>query len=232
MLPVISDDKSGMEDFVKRSAAPTPLIKSLPWYRAACRKIRLNYSQWKATMANEKKAGYRPSWDDYFMALARILGTRSSCDRLQAGAILVKDKRIISSGYNGAPPGMPTCNEVGHLMEEGHCVRTIHAEHNAILQAAQLGSTSTKGCMMYTKYNPCIHCTKYVIAAGVTRVVVGKIYRGMEAVTFLRDAGIQVDIYKESKEWDQYLVDMFAQEVEEVRAREGDVTLKVEKKRA
>ena len=163
------------------------------------------------------------------MALARILGTRSSCDRLHAGAILVKDKRIISSGYNGAPPGMPTCDEVGHLMEEGHCVRTVHGEHNAILQAAQLGSTSTKGCTMYTKYNPCIHCTKYVIAAGVARVVVGKIYRGMEAVNFLREAGVQVDIYENNKEWNQYLVDMFQSEVEEVKANEGDVKLGVNK---
>lgn len=159
------------------------------------------------------------------MAMARILGTRSSCNRLHAGAVLVKDKRIISSGYNGAPPGMPTCDEVGHLMEEGHCVRTIHGEHNALLQAAQMGGTSTKGSIMYSKYNPCIHCLKYVIAAGIVRVVVGKVYRGMEAINFLREAGVQVDLYENNEIWNTYLSEMFKNEVYEVKAAEGDITL-------
>ena len=181
-------------------------------------------------MATELERPFRPSWDDYFMSLVRILGTRSSCDRLHAGSILVKDKRIISSGYNGAPPGMPTCDEVGHLMEEGHCVRTIHGEHNAILQAASTGGVSTKDSTMYTKYSPCIHCAKYVISAGVTRIVAGKIYRGMDAVNYLREAGVTVDIYKHNKEWSDYLSEIFKQEVLEVAAHEGNVSLNKEKK--
>src|SRR3989344_9200136 len=171
-------------------------------------------------MSAEMKRPFRPSWDDYFMSLVRILGTRSSCDRLHAGSMLVKDKRIISSGYNGAPPGMPTCDEVGHLMEGGHCVRTIHGEHNSILQAAQLGGISTKGSTMYTKYTPCVHCTKYVIAAGIVRVVAGKVYRSMDAVNYLREAGVKVDIYENNPIWNQYLSDMFKHEVLEVKPGE------------
>jgi dCMP deaminase len=179
-------------------------------------------------MSDELKRPFRPSWDDYFMSLVRILATRSSCDRLHAGAILVKDKRIISSGYNGAPPGLPTCDEIGHLMEEGHCVRTIHGEHNAILQATQLGGISTRGCTMYTKYNPCIHCAKYVVAAGIERVVIGKIYRGSEALNYLREAGLTVDIYENNAQWGDYLSKIFLQDMPEVKAKEGDVILKKE----
>ena len=176
-------------------------------------------------MSAEMKRPFRPSWDDYFMSIVRILGTRSSCDRLHAGSILVKDKRIISSGYNGAPPGLPTCDEVGHLMEEGHCVRTIHGEHNALLQAAALGGVSTRGCTMYTKYNPCIHCAKYVVAAGVERVVIGAVYRGMAAVDYLREAGLQVDVYDRNEAWDAYLSGMFQEGVYERKANEGEVQL-------
>ena len=167
----------------------------------------------------------RPSWDDYFMALVRILATRASCDRLHAGAILVRDKRIISSGYNGARPGQPTCDEVGHLLEKGHCVRTIHAEHNAILQAAALGGVSTRGSIMYTKYNPCIHCARYVIAAGIVRVVIGEVYRGDAAVRYLRDGGVQMDVYQANPEWNTFVSDMFKGEVERVNVKEGDVRL-------
>lgn len=181
-------------------------------------------------MATELDRQHRPNWDDYFMALARILGARSSCNRLHAGSILVKDKRIISSGYNGAAPGLPSCDEAGHLLEDGHCVRTIHAEHNAILQTAQMGGISTKGATMYTKYNPCIHCAKYVIAAGVIRVVVGQVYRGMDAVDFLRQAGVQVDLYKNNDQWNNYLSEMFKHEVLEVKPEHGDVRLVEEKK--
>ncbi|MDP2932791.1 MAG: deaminase, partial [bacterium] len=117
-------------------------------------------------MAEERKH-YRPSWDDYFMAIVKIIAARGTCDRLYSGSVLVKDNRIIATGYNGSPPGMPHCNDVGHLMEEGHCVRTIHGEHNSLLQAAKQGATSTQGSTLYTKYSPCIHCTKYIIAAGV-----------------------------------------------------------------
>ena len=162
------------------------------------------------------------------MALAKIIASRGTCDRLYAGAVLVKDNRIISTGYNGSPPGLPHCDEVGHLLEEGHCVRTIHGEHNAILQAAVHGSTSTVGATMYSKYNPCIHCTKYVIAAGIKRVVIGKIYRNSQAVDMLKAAGVQVDIYQENPEWNQELVQLFSEDISE-RLNEGEIKMEIKK---
>jgi len=168
----------------------------------------------------------RPQWDDYFMAIARIIATRSSCDRLHAGAVLVKNNRIIATGYNGAPPGLPQCDGPdGHLLEEGHCVRTIHGEHNAILQAAKLPGSSTDGSTLYTLYNPCIHCAKYVVAAGVKRVMIGKIYRGDAALNYLKNAGIEVNIYTDNVNWNKMVRELFADEIEEVKAKEGDVKL-------
>lgn len=168
----------------------------------------------------------RPAWDDYFMAIVRIVATRGTCDRLRAGAVLVKKNRIISTGFNGSPPGLPHCDgEEGHLLEEGHCVRTIHGEHNAILQAAAVGGISTDGATMYSKFNPCIHCAKYVIAAGIKRVVVGKMYRGEQALEYLKSAGVQVDMYKENPQWNTMVQGLFMNEIEEVQAREGDVRL-------
>lgn len=168
----------------------------------------------------------RPAWDDYFMAITRIVATRGTCDRLRAGAVIVKKNRIISTGFNGSPPGLDHCDgPAGHLMEEGHCVRTIHGEHNAILQAAVVGSISTEGATMYTKYNPCIHCAKYVVAAGITRVVVGKLYRGEHALEYLKQAGVRVDVYQENPAWNATLRGLFENEIETVESREGDVKL-------
>jgi len=175
----------------------------------------------------EQKNYQRPSWDDYFMAIARIVGARSTCDRLRAGAVLVKDKRIISTGYNGSPPGLSHCDDIGHLMEEGHCVRTIHGEHNAILQAAVVPGASTEGATLYTKFNPCIHCAKYVVAAGIKRVVIGELYRGTVALDYLKEAGVQVDIYKRNVEWDRQVQELFSREIEQMEAREGNVKLEV-----
>lgn len=172
---------------------------------------------------------YRPNWDDYFMAITRIVATRGTCDRLRAGAVLVKKNRIISTGYNGSPPGLPHCDDVGHLMEEGHCIRTIHAEHNVILQAAVISGANTEGSTMYTKFNPCMHCAKYVVAAGIKRVVIGKLYRGEKAVEYLKEAGVQVDIYQENPEWNKSVRELFNQEIEQTLAKEGDVQLQVAK---
>lgn len=157
------------------------------------------------------------------MSIAKIIGTRSTCDRLRSGAVLVKNNRIISTGYNGSPPGLPHCDDVGHLMEEGHCVRTIHGEHNAILQVAVIPGASTEGATMYTKYNPCIHCCKYVVAAGIKRVVIGKIYRDNKAVDYLKEAGVKVDIYEENEEWNKELQELFSGEIEVMKPKEGDV---------
>lgn len=175
-----------------------------------------------------KTLPYRPSWDDYFMAITKLIASRGTCDRLYAGAILVKDNRIISSGYNGSPAGLPHCNDVGHLLEEGHCVRTIHGEHNALLQAARIGGVSTEGATMYTKYSPCIHCTKYVIGCGIKRVVMAKVYRNEAVLDMLKEAGVRVDVYNENPEWNSEAQEIFAKEVEE-RENEGAVKMKVTK---
>lgn len=112
----------------------------------------------------------RPEWDDYFMQLALLASTRATCLRRSVGAVLVRDRHVLSTGYNGSPPGMPHCTQAGCLMEEGHCVRTIHAEQNAILQSAQHGVV-TRGATLYTTYRPCIICSRMVVGAGIVRVV-------------------------------------------------------------
>lgn len=157
----------------------------------------------------------RPSWDDYFMAIARLIATRSTCERLQAGAVLVKDKRIVSTGYNGSPPNLPHCDDAGHLLEDGHCVRTIHAEHNALLQAAVIGGASTKDTTLYILYSPCIHCAKYIVAAGVKRVVVGKIYRNQQVWEYLEKAGVKYDVYQKNKQWNKFVCQIFQNDIEE-----------------
>lgn len=189
----------------------------------------MGYNELEITlMANaEERTHHRPHWDDYFMAIAKIIATRGNCDRLYAGAVLVKQNRIIATGYNGAPPGMPTCLEEGHLMEEGHCVRTIHSEHNALLQAARLSGTSTEGGTMYLKYSPCIHCAKYIVGCGIKRLVVAKIYRNPTALQILKDAGVEVVEYKENPEWQNEVQKIFAEEIP-TRVNEGEVQLRRE----
>jgi len=150
------------------------------------------------------------------MAIARIVATRSTCDRLRAGAVLVKNNRIISTGYNGSPPGLPHCDgEKGHLIEEGHCVRTIHGEHNVILQAAVIPGASTAGSTLYTAYSPCIHCAKYLVAAGVKRIVLGKVYRNRGVIDYLRNTGMQVEVYIEDARWNKEVQELFSGEIQE-----------------
>jgi dCMP deaminase len=123
-----------------------------------------------ATMAD------RASWDEYFMNIARVVSTRSTCDRKFVGAVIVRDKTILSTGYNGSIRGMPHCSEVGHMMEDNHCVATIHAESNAILQAAKNG-VSIDGASIYVTASPCWNCFKQVANAGIRRIVFGEFYR-------------------------------------------------------
>lgn len=164
-------------------------------------------------------AYFRPSWDDYFMAITRIIATRSTCDRLRAGAILVKNNRIISTGYNGSPPGLPHCDsDAGHLMEEDHCVRTIHAEHNTILQSAVIGGLRTEDSTLYTLYSPCIHCAKYIVAAGIKRIVVGKLYRNEQAREYLEKAGTKFEIYQANEEWNKLLRQIFLDDIQDQKA--------------
>jgi dCMP deaminase len=178
-----------------------------------------------AKKQEEQKPLHRPSWDEYFMAMVKIVASRGTCDRLYAGSVLVKENRIIATGYNGSPAGLPHCIDAGHLLEEGHCVRTIHGEHNALLQAARQGGTSTHGSTMYTKYSPCVHCAKYIISCGVRRIVVGKIYRNAQAIDMLKEAGVAVEIYKENPEWRKELIRIFSEDIPD-RMNEGEVKMK------
>jgi len=161
----------------------------------------------------------RPSWDDYFMSLARVVATRATCNRLYAGAVLVKDHRIVSTGYNGAPPALGHCDEDGHLLEDGHCVRTIHAEHNALLQAAIIGGASTKGATLYTLYSPCIHCAKYVAAAGIKRIVIGKMYRNEGVLEYLRNAEVDVSLYVAAEKLNGQLSELFLHDIDEKKEK-------------
>ena len=118
----------------------------------------------------------RKSWDEYFMDIAQEVATRATCDRKRVGCVLVKDKYIIATGYNGSVAGLPHCDEAGHMMEGTHCVRTTHAEVNAVVQAAKHG-VSSDGCTAYVTASPCWHCFKILASGGVRRIVFGEFYR-------------------------------------------------------
>jgi dCMP deaminase len=126
------------------------------------------------------------------MKIAYAVSERSTCDRAFVGCVLVLEKRILTTGFNGSPTGQPHCDEVGHLLVEDHCVRTIHAETNAIIQAA-LHGVSTRGSTCYVTHFPCINCTKALINAGITRLIYHVSYRLDEnALEFLDAAKIEV----------------------------------------
>lgn len=120
----------------------------------------------------------RPSWDQYFMDITRVVASRSTCMRRQVGAVIVKGKRLLTSGYNGAPQGLPHCSEVGCLRndraipsgERHELCRGTHAEQNAIVQAALYG-VAIEGATLYCTHQPCSGCTKMIINAGITRIV-------------------------------------------------------------
>ena len=118
----------------------------------------------------------RASWDEYFMNIARVVSSRSTCDRKFVGAVIVRDRTILSTGYNGSIRGMPHCTDAGHMMENDHCVATIHAEANAIIQAAKNG-VMIDGAMVYVTASPCWNCFKQIANAGVRRIVYGEFYR-------------------------------------------------------
>jgi dCMP deaminase len=127
----------------------------------------------------------RPSWDQYFMLITRQVADRSTCNRAQVGAVIVRDKNILATGYNGSPAGLPHCTEVGCLIYESrtpsgeieeNCFRTIHAEINAIAQAAKNGS-SIRDADIYITHTPCIHCFKVLINTGIKRVLYEKPYK-------------------------------------------------------
>ncbi len=118
----------------------------------------------------------RTSWDEYFMNIARVVASRSTCERKFVGAVIVRDRTILSTGYNGSIRGMPHCTDVGHMMEDNHCVATIHAEVNAILQAAKNGVRIDEAAV-YVTASPCWNCFKAIANAGIRRIVYGEFYR-------------------------------------------------------
>ena len=144
----------------------------------------------------------RPSWDEYFMEMAELTSKRSSCLRRHVGAVIVKDKHIIATGYNGAPRRVPHCDELGGCLRQQMGVpsgkmhelcRGLHAEQNAIIQAACLG-TSIEGATLYCTTQPCVICTKMIINAGIKRVVIKESYPDELAQEMIKAAGIRVDI--------------------------------------
>lgn len=133
----------------------------------------------------------RIDWDHYFMEIAKVAATRATCDRKHVGAVVVKDKRILSTGYNGSISGTAHCDEVGHMMEDGHCVRTIHAEANAIVQAARNG-VNLEGSWIYTTSSPCWPCFKLISNSGIKKVIYGEFYRDEKIFNAAKEAGIEL----------------------------------------
>lgn len=117
----------------------------------------------------------RKPWDAYFIEMASLVATRSTCNRKQVGAVIVREKRTIASGYNGSVAGDVHCIDVGCKVVDGHCIRTVHAESNAILQCAKFG-VSTRDADLYVTHFPCLQCTKQIIQAGITKVIYAEEY--------------------------------------------------------
>ena len=150
----------------------------------------------------------RPDWDEYFLQVMDTVAQRANCDRGRAASIIVKNKRIIATGYVGAPAGLPTCDEVGHLIkvaydERGgqhkHCVRTTHAEANAIAQAAKHG-TAIDGATIYIRMTPCLDCTKLLINAGIRRIVCRKRYHAdHDSIAMLEQAGVELVVMSQEQ---------------------------------
>jgi dCMP deaminase len=136
-------------------------------------------------------ARQRSSWDQYFMDIAVQVATRATCDRKHVGALLVRDRIILSTGYNGSIRGLPHCDDVGHMMENGHCVATVHAEANAILQAARNG-VAIDNATIYTTASPCWPCFKLIANAGCTRIVYGQFYRDPRIFEYASKLGIEL----------------------------------------
>jgi dCMP deaminase len=133
----------------------------------------------------------RVSWDEYFMNIAREVATRATCNRKHVGAVIVRDKTILSTGYNGSIRGLPHCDDDDHMMEDGHCVRTIHAENNAIIQAAKNG-TAIEGAMIYVTASPCWNCFKMIANAGIKRIAFGEFYRDQRIFDISEQLGIEL----------------------------------------
>ena len=151
----------------------------------------------------------RSSWDEYFIDMVNQVRLRATCDRGKTGCVIVLDKRVVSTGYVGSPPGLPHCDDIGHDLhkvtnEDGtesmHCIRTIHAEQNAIAQAARFG-VSLNRATIYSKLTPCYTCAKSIIAVGITRVVVDKDYHiSKKSKEVFKKSGVKLKILNKAIE--------------------------------
>ncbi len=163
----------------------------------------------KKKLEEEKETYKRPSWDDYFMEVCQAISKRATCDRGRSGCIIVKNKQILTTGYVGSPVGFPHCDEAGHEFkktyhEDGtftnHCVRTIHAEQNAICQAAKLG-VALDGATLYCKMTPCRVCAMMIINSGIKEVICEKKYHaGEESEEMFKKAGIPLRFFYDEVE--------------------------------
>jgi dCMP deaminase len=138
-----------------------------------------------------KKKPSRADWDQYFMNIAHVVASRSTCDRKFVGAVIVRDKTILSTGYNGSIRKLSHCDEAGHMMENGHCVGTIHAEANAIIQAAKNG-VCIDGASIYTTASPCWVCFKLIANSGLKRICFGEFYRDERIFEFAKKLKIEL----------------------------------------
>jgi len=176
-----------------------------------CKATRLRYYLCRLTGFPTKITGFaimeeqkyiRPTWDEYFMEVANTIAKRATCDRGRSGCVIARNKQILVTGYVGSPRGLPHCDDVGHLFKQvvhddgkvtNHCVRTVHAEQNAICQAARLG-IALEGATLYCRMTPCRTCAMLIISCGIERVVCEKKYHaGKESEEMFRDAGIVLD---------------------------------------
>ena len=152
---------------------------------------------------DEQRATKRPTWDEYFLSIAKLVATRSTCLRRQVGAVVVKSKQILATGYNGAPSGLEHCDKIGCLRNElkipsgerHELCRALHAEQNAFLQAARHG-ISVDGATLYITNQPCSICAKMIINAGITKIIIDGGYPDEFAKKFLKDARVELVVIK------------------------------------
>jgi len=154
----------------------------------------------------------RPSWDTYFMEIANTVSKRATCDRGRSGCVVVRDRQILVSGYVGSPVGLEHCDDIGHQMkktihEDGsitnHCVRTVHAEQNAICQAAKRG-IALEGATLYCRMTPCRVCAMLIINCGIKRIVCERKYHaGKESEEMLKIAGVSLEyVFEETQQYE------------------------------